>query len=52
VQAVLAYAAQMKADPSALLAHYHWQVPLLLGSTELVVPEGYSHSQVQALAAS
>lgn len=43
VQAVLTYADQMQTDPSAFTAYYHWQVVFLLGSSEVVLPEGYPH---------
>ncbi|MBO0730316.1 MAG: lytic transglycosylase domain-containing protein [Acidimicrobiaceae bacterium] len=41
VRAVLAYAAQMRADPSAFAAYYHWQVVFFQGGHEVVLPEGY-----------
>lgn len=50
VQAVMAYADQMRSDPSAFTAYYHWQVLFLLGDGEVVLPEGYP--TVAAVAAS
>jgi membrane-bound lytic murein transglycosylase B len=41
VRAVLAYAAQMQADPSAFASYYHWQVVLGLDGHEVVLPVGY-----------